>query len=65
MEDPNFIDGAAIRALAAILHETDLSEIEVVRGTTKLRIARQMAAPPVLMGAAMQTAPAAVATHGC
>lgn len=59
MEDPNLIDEAAIRALAAILHETDLSEIEVVRGTTKLRVARQLAAPSVVMGASVQPMSAA------
>jgi len=50
------IDEAAIRALAALLHEADLSEIEVVKGETKLRVARQLSAPPA-------PAPAA-APHG-
>lgn len=40
------IDEAAIRALAAILHETDLSEIEIVNGDEKLRVARQIVMTP-------------------
>ncbi|GAB5376201.1 MAG: acetyl-CoA carboxylase biotin carboxyl carrier protein [Acuticoccus sp.] len=40
------IDEAAIRALAAILHETDLSEIEIVNGDNKLRVARQIVVTP-------------------
>ncbi len=69
MEDPNFTDEAAIRALAAILHETDLSEIEVVRGATKLRVARQLTAPPIVMAApqvasASTSGPGAIAAVG-
>jgi acetyl-CoA carboxylase biotin carboxyl carrier protein len=57
MDDPKFIDEAAIRALAAILREADLTEIEVVHGTSKLRVARQVAAAAVMMpGAAPQVA---------
>ncbi|MEM9221475.1 MAG: acetyl-CoA carboxylase biotin carboxyl carrier protein [Pseudomonadota bacterium] len=40
------IDEAAIRALAALLHESDLSEIEIVEGDSKLRVARQIQPPP-------------------
>ncbi len=58
MEDPTFFDEAAIRALAAILHETDLTEIEVVRGDAKLRVARQLTATPVIVsGAGGMSAP--------
>jgi acetyl-CoA carboxylase biotin carboxyl carrier protein len=46
MADTPSIDEAAIRAMAALLHENDLSEIEVVRGDTKLRVARQVTAVP-------------------
>ena len=46
------IDEAAIRALAAILHETDLSEIEIVNGDSKLRVARQVIVSPVTTVAA-------------
>ena len=41
------IDEDAIRAIAALLHEADLSEIEIVHGETKLRVARQMVAQTV------------------
>ena len=40
------IDEAAIRALAAILHEADLSEIEIQNGDAKLRVARQIVRAP-------------------
>jgi len=36
------IDEAAVRALAALLHEADLSEIEIVDGETSVRVARQL-----------------------
>ncbi len=51
------IDEAAIRTLAALLHETDLSEIEVVHGDSKLRVARNIAAATI-MPAAPAAAPA-------
>jgi acetyl-CoA carboxylase biotin carboxyl carrier protein len=63
MEDPNIIDEAAIRALAAILHETDLTEIEVVDGARKLRVARHVAAPPMVLGGTV-TAAAAPTVQG-
>jgi len=50
------IDEAAIRAMAALLHETDLTEIEIVTGDVKLRVARQITAAP-----APAPAPAAAA----
>lgn len=54
------IDEAAIRALAAILHETDLSEIEIVNGDNKLRVARQIVVtpPPAPVVAAVEARPA-------
>lgn len=41
------IDEAAIRQLADLLHEKDLSEIEIVNGEQCLRVARQIASAPV------------------
>lgn len=49
MAKPPTIDEAAIRTLAALLHEADLSEIEIERGDTKLRVARQINAAPAMM----------------
>lgn len=51
----NFIefDPAAIRELAQILRETDLTEIELVDGESRLRVVRQ----------SIVAAPAAAATH--
>ena len=63
----NFIefDPAAIRELAQILRETDLTEIELVDGESRLRVVRQavIAAPAVaqVAAAAPAAAPAAVA----
>lgn len=57
----NFIefDPAAIRELAQILRETDLTEIELVDGEARLRVVRQaMVAAPVLQAV---PAPAAAA----
>lgn len=48
------IDEAAIRQLAALLHETDLSEIEIAEGEKKIRVARHLAPP-------QSTTPAVVA----
>ncbi|MBR0673042.1 acetyl-CoA carboxylase biotin carboxyl carrier protein [Neoroseomonas soli] len=59
----NFIefDAAAIRELAQILRETDLTEIELVDGESRLRVVRQsvIAAPAVAQVAV--AAPAAAA----
>ena len=52
------IDTGLVRQLADILNDTDLTEIEVERGPLRIRIARQVAAAPVMQYAA---APAAVA----
>ena len=55
-------DPAAIRALAQILKDTDLTEIELVEKDSRIRVARKIpaAAAPVQMGwpAPMQQAPA-------
>ncbi|WMS42546.1 acetyl-CoA carboxylase biotin carboxyl carrier protein [Acuticoccus sp. MNP-M23] len=53
------IDEAAIRSLAALLHENDLSEIEIVEGDSKLRVTRQVtvqAAPAMPAAAAAPVA---------
>ena len=58
-------DPEAIRALAQILKDTDLSEIEVVEKDSRIRVARTLPAPalaapyPWPFGAAMPAAPAA------
>lgn len=64
----NFIqfDAAAIRELAQILRETDLTEIELVDGESRLRVVRQsiVAAPAAVTVAApvaAVAAPAAIA----
>ena len=60
-------DPAQIRELAKILRETDLSEIELVEKDSRVRVARQVAAPPatfVATAAAPVPSPAAVAALG-
>ena len=55
-------DPAAIRALAQILKDTDLTEIELVEKDSRIRVARKMPAPaPMQVGwpGPMQQAPAA------
>jgi acetyl-CoA carboxylase biotin carboxyl carrier protein len=42
-------DPAAIRALAQILKDTDLTEIELVEKDSRIRVARKMPAAPVQM----------------
>jgi acetyl-CoA carboxylase biotin carboxyl carrier protein len=42
-------DPAAIRALAEILRETDLSEIEIVDKDSRVRVVRQVAPPQQVM----------------
>jgi len=63
------VDGDLIRALAALLHETGLSEIEYAEGDRRIRVARGApaagaayvnAAPPA---AAAPAAPAVAAEH--
>jgi acetyl-CoA carboxylase biotin carboxyl carrier protein len=51
-------DPEAIRELAKILRETDLSEIELVEKDSRVRVARNVTVAPVAMAAA---APAVVA----
>ncbi len=54
------VDGDLVRALAALLQETGLSEIEYAVGTRRIRVARAMAAPAPLPAApAAETASAA------
>ena len=58
---PSVIDQAVIRDLAAILKETDLTEIEVEQGELRIRVSR---AGTAMMAAPMQqfTAPQASST---
>jgi acetyl-CoA carboxylase biotin carboxyl carrier protein len=53
-------DPEAIRELAKILRETDLSEIELVEKDSRVRVARNVTVAPVAMAAA--PAPAVLAT---
>jgi acetyl-CoA carboxylase biotin carboxyl carrier protein len=53
-------DADAIRALAAVLSETGLTEIEIAEKDSRIRIVR--AAAPSVVAAAPMMAPAAVAT---
>jgi acetyl-CoA carboxylase biotin carboxyl carrier protein len=60
-------DPAAIRELARILRETDLTEIELVEADSRIRVARQISvqavaqvAPGVAQAAAPAAAPAAM-----
>ena len=56
------IDPKLVRALADILKETELTEIEVEQGALKIRVARQLtAAPTVTYSAAPAAAPVAAA----
>ncbi|NKE19930.1 acetyl-CoA carboxylase biotin carboxyl carrier protein [Roseomonas oryzicola] len=60
----NFIefDAAAIRELAQILRDTDLTEIELVDGEARLRVVRQaVVAAPVMQPVAVAAAPVAAA----
>jgi acetyl-CoA carboxylase biotin carboxyl carrier protein len=61
----NFIefDAAAIRELAQILRETDLTEIELVNADQRLRVVRQavIAAPPATQVTVAAPAPMTVA----
>lgn len=54
-------DPKAIRELANILRETDLSEIELVEKDSRLRVARVVAAAPQLLVQAPASVPAPVA----
>lgn len=60
----NFIefDAAAIRELAQILRDTDLTEIELVDGEARLRLVRQaIVAAPVMQQMPVAAAPVAAA----
>ena len=52
-------DARLVRKLADILNATDLTEIEVVQGDLKIRVAREITAAPVMQ--AYAPAPAAMA----
>ncbi|KQT83422.1 acetyl-CoA carboxylase biotin carboxyl carrier protein [Aurantimonas sp. Leaf443] len=65
-QDDHSVDPALVRELATILNDTDLTEIEVERGSLRVRVSRQkemMAAYPQMAyqvpQGAMQQAPAA------
>ena len=49
-------DPEAIRALAQILKDTDLSEIELVEKDSRIRVARTLTAAPGLARVARRTA---------
>ncbi len=55
MGNKTTIDGDLVRALAALLDETNLTEIEYGIGETRIRIARQPAPVTVHHGPAMAT----------
>ncbi len=52
-------DPEAIRALAALLKETGLTEIEVAKGEGRIRVARQASAPPPAPAAVPSSPPPA------
>ena len=54
-------DPAAIRELAKILRETDLTEIELVESDSRIRVARQITVQAVAQVAAAPAAPVAAA----
>jgi acetyl-CoA carboxylase biotin carboxyl carrier protein len=60
MSGPPF-DPDAIRALAALLAETGLTEIEVAENEWRIRVARHVAAPVASVAAAPPAPPAAAA----
>lgn len=55
------IDQGLIRDLAALLKETDLSEIEIEQDDLRIRVARNIQAQPVQVSAPVAAAPAAKA----
>ncbi len=55
------IDEDAIRTIAALLREADLTEIEITHGETKIRVARQVTVAPVTVAAPSLAAPAPLA----
>ena len=55
------IDTGLVKDLAAILTETDLTEIEIEQGDLRIRVSRELVAPTVYHAAAPAPAPAPVA----
>ncbi len=56
------VDGDLVRALAALLHETGLSEIEYADGDRRIRVARELlVAAPAAPAAALPALPSAPA----
>ena len=53
------LDKDLIRELAALLHETDLTEIEIEQDDLKIRVARSLAAPTYAVAPSPAPAPAA------
>lgn len=71
-EQPRRIDPQLVETLGEIATRLDLSEVEVVQGDLKIRVARQIAAAPVALAPAQMAqpmpraepaAPASVAAH--
>ncbi len=60
------IESGWIRELAAILHETGLTEIEIERAGVRLKVSRAASAPPayIAAGPAPAAGPAAIAVLG-
>jgi acetyl-CoA carboxylase biotin carboxyl carrier protein len=60
---PSGIDAGLVREIAAMMDDTDLTEIEVSRGDLHIRVARQQAAaaPAVQYAPAHQAGPAMIA----
>ena len=61
---PEAIDTRLVRRLADILHDTDLTEIEVERGKLKIRVSRQgpvTSTPTLVATPLLAAAPAAIA----
>jgi acetyl-CoA carboxylase biotin carboxyl carrier protein len=58
------IDTGLVKDLAAILTETDLTEIEIEQGELRIRVSREMPAPAYVQAAPVpQAAPSAAATQ--
>ena len=59
------VDIDLVRQLAAVLDETQLTEIEVEDGERRVRVARTVQAAPAMMQAAPLAAPAAAPAPPC
>jgi acetyl-CoA carboxylase biotin carboxyl carrier protein len=55
------VDKALIRDLAELLNETNLSEIEVEEGQSRIRVARSLSVNAAVAGAPQYAAPVAIA----